>query len=124
MKTPTQMLISDEREVWVVYTNTDLTEGRGYEYAMAVCECESTAIRLARKQGVQGMDARVRQETMYRMVGAWYTPGARVVPPSGEDMAEERALQLKREAKARKDTAIKRARELGLSEEDIAALKA
>ncbi len=39
------------RDVWVVGTNTDLTEGRGEEYAMAVTDIKETAVRLAKGKG-------------------------------------------------------------------------
>jgi hypothetical protein len=40
----------------VVWCNSDLTEGRGYEFPMFVCESQVTALRLGRKRGVQGTD--------------------------------------------------------------------
>ena len=49
----------EKRTVWVAYTNTDCNEGRGHDVPIAVCAAEATALRLARKQYVQGTDARV-----------------------------------------------------------------
>jgi len=45
MKTDSRDAPSSERIVYVAMTNTDLTEGRGWQIPLAVCEAESTAIR-------------------------------------------------------------------------------
>lgn len=55
-----EMSISNKKTVWVAYTNTDCTEGRGYDIPIAVCELEVTARRLARGRHVQGSDGPVR----------------------------------------------------------------
>lgn len=105
-----------ERTVYTVWTNTDLTEGRGREYQLAVCETESTARRLGKGRYVQGTDCRVTETTLYMIDDMWYGPVS-VTPPSSADLMEEARLQA---AKA----AINKARALGLTDEDIAALKA
>jgi hypothetical protein len=68
--------MTEKRTVWVAYTNTDCTEGRGYDVPIAVCAAEATAVRLARKQYVQGSD------------GAWTrtrrTRDAAPAPPSAQ----------------------------------------
>ena len=43
----TDLTITDTKDVWVVYTNTDLTEGRGYQYPIHVCGSPATAERMA-----------------------------------------------------------------------------
>ncbi len=105
-----------ERTVYTVWTNTDLTEGRGNEYPLAICETESTARRLGKKRYVQGSDCRVTETTLFLIDRKWYGPVS-VVPSTKEDDVEEAKLQA---AKA----AINKARALGLTDEDIAALKA
>jgi hypothetical protein len=52
----------------------------------------------------------------------WYVPGIYVKPPTDEDKRQEEQLEAERQQQARKDQALARARELGLGEEDLAAL--
>lgn len=111
-----------ERQVWVVWTNSDLTEGRGYEFAKHYCETEATARRLARGSYVQGTDGPITTERMFFHRGAWYAPGPQVIPPTHEDRALEEQLAAERQRRELRDQALARAKALGLSEEDIAAL--
>jgi hypothetical protein len=48
-------------DCWVVWVNEDLTEGRGAQKVLAVCEKEATARRLARGADTQGADGRVME---------------------------------------------------------------
>ena len=51
----TDITITDTKEVWVVYTNTDLhARGRGHEYPIHVCGSPATAARMSIRKGVQG----------------------------------------------------------------------
>jgi len=113
----------ERREVWVAWTNTDCTEGRGQEVPLAVTGMEATAYRLGKRGSVQGSDCRVSKEVAIRMngIGAWLVPG-RIQGPSREDEKEERRLEAQREAVARKREALERAKAAGLSDEDIEAL--
>lgn len=43
----------ETKEVWVVTTNTDLTEGRGKEVGLAFCEQYATARRIGKGKYVQ-----------------------------------------------------------------------
>ena len=117
------MTAPKERIVYTVWTNQDLTEGRGYEYPLAVCETESTARRLGKGRYVQGSDCSVTETTLYLIANKWYGPVA-VVSPTKEDAAAEVKLQAVKAAAAAKLAAINKARALGLSDEDIAALNA
>ena len=67
----TDITITDTKEVWVVYTNTDLTEGRGHQYPIHVCGSASTAARMATRKGVQGSDANVSKEIAVKVRGSW-----------------------------------------------------
>ena len=60
-----------ERTLYVAYTNTDLSEGRGRDVPIAVCELEVTAKRLAACRYAQGTDGPVRPVTMLRYQGKW-----------------------------------------------------
>lgn len=112
-----------ERQIWAVWTNTDLTEGRGAEFIKYHCELEATARRLAKGGYVQGTDCRITQERMFFHENRWYAPGPYVSPPTSDDRRLEEQLESERQRQARRDQALARARELGLGEEDLAVLQ-
>lgn len=113
--------IAESMPVWVVWINTDLTEGRGHELPRHVCALEATARRKAHKAGVQGSNARISKETAYRVsedgkvLRTWFAP-VHLEPPSEEDEAEQ-------EKQDRRNEAIARAKGFGLSDGDIAAIQ-
>jgi hypothetical protein len=107
--------IEDTKSVWVAWTNTDRTEGRGRRIPLHVCESRETAVRVGRKGCVQGTDCQVTEELAVKVNGKWLYPGV-LVPETTVDAQ----LRAKREAK---DAALAKAREAGLSAEDIAALR-
>lgn len=114
--------IKEMKTVWVVYTNTDLTEGRGHQYPKFVCEKRSTAIRLAKKQGVQGSDADVEQKVAVLVNGVgWLAPVVIQQPNAGDRVEEER---IEREAikRTQKLEIIEKAKKLGLSEYELEKL--
>lgn len=84
----------ETKTVWVAYTNTDCTEGRGHDVPIAVCSAESTARRLAKKQYVQGSDGPIRTLELVKIDGKWYAPTAaiNVIEPSKEDTTEQEML--------------------------------
>lgn len=113
--------ILNSRPIWVVYINTDLTEGRGSNYPIFWCESEITARRLAIGRNTQGSDGEVFQQLMYYVTGnMWLAPSGIpcITPMSKEDTAEMSRLS----AHSKKIAATVKARALGLTEEDIAAL--
>lgn len=109
--------MTEKRTVWVAYTNTDCTEGRGHDVPIAVCGAEATALRLARRQYVQGRDGPVRKMELISIDGKWYAPSAAiaVIEPTREDVAAQVAIDAKREA-------IAKAKAAGLTDADLAAL--
>lgn len=108
--------MSDQKkQAFVVYTNTDLTEGRGWNYPVAVCETEATANRLAKKAYVQGCDAPVEKRELIRVGGEWYGP-VRVIPSTKEDDHSQQLLDQRR-------AALEKAFAAGLSEDDVKALR-
>ena len=111
-----------KQEAFIVWSNTDLTEGRGYEYAKYICAKESTATRLAKKAYVMGSDARVTKTELILHNNQWCGP-VFIHGPSKEDEQLERQLEEQRRVKAAKDAAIERAKALGLTDADIAALR-
>lgn len=117
------MKITDSKDVWVAWTNTDCTEGRGQSVPLHTCESESTAIRMGKRGSVQGSDCSVTRETAVRIEdGPWLAP-CRLVLPSTEDRDNDKRIAAKRQAKAERESAIEKAKELGLSEDDIKALR-
>lgn len=107
---------------YVAWTNTDLTEGRGWQIPLAVCEFEATARRLGVKKNVQGCDCPVEQSEIYLINNRWYGP-INLISPSKEDTAIETKIRAAEAALAAKMVVIEKAKALGLSEEDIAVLK-
>lgn len=109
-----QTLEVETKEVWVAWTNTDLTEGRGKRVPLAVCELETTAIRLGRKGYVMGSDCPVTKETAV-FYGGWLIPGV-IEPSTGADGAAQMALNARRSAEAK-------AKAAGLTDAEIKALR-
>lgn len=109
--------MSEKRTVWVAYTNTDCTEGRGHDVPFAICAEEYTALRLARGQYVQGSDGPVRKMELVKIDGKWYAPFAsiNVVEPTREDVAAQAAINAKRDA-------VAKAKAAGLTDADLKAL--
>ena len=109
--------MNDKKTVWVVYTNTDCTEGRGLDVPIAVCAAEATALRLARKRYVQGSDGPVRTMDLVEIDGKWYAPSEsiNVVEPTRDDIAVQAAIDAKR-------AAVEKAKAAGLTDSDLLAL--
>jgi len=107
-------MIEETLQGWVVWTNTDLTEGRGEQYPLYVCTSPSTANRLKAGEGVMGSDADVIPCELKRYKNGWHGP-VRLHHPTKEDMESDNILK-------KREYAVKRAKELGLTEEDLAAL--
>jgi hypothetical protein len=106
--------ITDMKEAFIVWTNTDLTEGRGWQYPAAVCESETTALRLAKGRGVMGSDAGVEPALIFRIDGHWYAP-SKIEPSTKEDERFDGLREEKRQAE-------KKAEMLGMTPEEIIAL--
>lgn len=107
--------------IFVVWTNTDRTEGRGAQYPLHVTKLKETAMRLARGAGVQGCDADVIEDVAYLINGVWYMP-ATVMAGTDEDRAKEHARLEKEKIERAARTALDKAAKLGLTDEDIAAI--
>ena len=117
--------MSEEKTAFAVWTNTDLTEGRGREYVKYVTEKKSTALRLAKRIYVHGTDGHVSKITLLHHNGNWYFPSniINVVPPTEEDLKEEKRIEEEKIAKELKEKAIAKAKELGLTDEELSALR-
>ena len=117
-----QVEILEIKDVWIVWTNTDLTEGRGRQYPLYVCENKITAQRMAKKQYVMGTDAPVEESKAYRIKindgwhgTAWCGP-VNMIEPKPNDLVRD-------EAKTEFEQALESAKEAGLSVEQLDALK-
>lgn len=106
-----------KRTVYVAYTNTDCTEGRGSDIPIAVCAIEATATRLARNRYVQGSNGPVRKMELVNIDGQWYAPGQcyTIIEPTQEDIAAQKFIDTKR-------AAIEKAKAAGLTDDDMRAL--
>jgi hypothetical protein len=113
--------MSETMKAYVCYKNSDLTEGRGFNYPYAVCRKEATAQRLCLKADVQGTNATYRETELMRIDGAWFGPVSIEEPTKLDDISDDQ-IQKELKAKQRRDEAIENARGLGLSDEDISAL--
>ena len=106
--------IEKEKKVYIPWTNTDLTEGKGYAVPICVCELEPTAERIGKGKSVMGSDAHVTEENAYYIDGKWYAP-VQIVFPKDEDKEID-------EKRKRRQEAIEKAKAAGLTEDDIKAL--
>lgn len=102
---------TEEKTVFEVMTNTDLTEGRGREYVQYVCETITTAKRLAKGNYVQGSNSPVHEGKAYLIDGYWYAR-AHIIAPTKEDEKED-ALNNKKLA------LIQKMKDAGLTKEDL-----
>lgn len=109
--------MTETRTVWVAFTNSDCTEGRGHDLPIAVCDIEATALRRAKHQYVQGSDGPVRPMEMIKADGKWYVPAVavQIEQATDQDRATQRALDAKR-------AALAKAKAAGLSDDELLAL--
>ena len=103
--------IQETKQVWVAWTNTDCTEGRGYQYPKAVCAKESTAVRLGRKGSVQGSDCNRTEQIAVKVNNNWLIPG-RIEQSTTSDDIYQKKIDAKR-------AAVEKATAAGLTEEEI-----
>ena len=108
-------------DVYVVYKNTDPTEGRGSDYPDLICESESTAIRLSKGAYVAGTDCPYKKDYIEFKHGSWRGPICSV-PPSEEDEKADLALQEQREKQELKQKILAKAKKLGLTQKEIEVL--
>jgi len=108
---------NDKMKAFVVTYNADGTEGRGPIKVKAVCHKRATALRLAKGISTQGCDGDVEEVELIRQDwswGRWFGPVDVVHPTMEDDRYQEHLDNL---------AAVKqKAREAGLSDEDIRLL--
>ncbi len=113
--------IKEVKDIFVPCANTDKMEGSGDSYYLGYCEYESTAKRLAKGQGSMGCDCEIYNKKSYKIDGVWYAPII-FIKITSEDEREERTRKNNEIAAQNKAKVLKKAKELGLSEEDIKIL--
>lgn len=79
------------KKIYIVYTNTDLTEGRGWEVPLYYCENEATAKRLGKGRYVQGTDCPYFQYQAKAEGSKWLAP-VHIIKPSDEDLKQEKQM--------------------------------
>jgi hypothetical protein len=110
------MKITESKKVWVAWTNTDCTEGRGSVVPKYVCMTKATAIRLGRRGSVQGCDCEVTEEIAVKINGGcWLVPGRIEYPTVDDDKVQKRLEE--------RELLIQKMRKLGVTGEDIERLK-
>lgn len=103
--------------LWAVYTNSDLTEGRGRQFVKHFCKMKATALRLAKRGYVQGGDCPVEPVEVLLLDGKRVLPMHLITvvgPEPGDEIVEQRI--------AAREAALERAKAAGLSAEDIALI--
>lgn len=113
---------SETRDVYLVWGNTDNTEGRGMNYPMFVCHAEATAIRLSKEAYVQGSDSPVTKSKAFRLNHNWYVPG-RIIQPTKEDDKMEQVLREEEARRMKRESVLQKLADAGISDEDIKILK-
>ena len=108
------MEIQETKKIWIAVTNTDCTEGRGFQRPKAICETKATAIRLGKKGYIQGSDCPVEDGIAVKVNDRWFYPWI-MERASKEDIAAQKKLD-------EYQAVLNKARELGLTPEDIKAL--
>ena len=117
--------IIETKKLYVVVTNSDLTEGKGYEYPLAVCESPITANRLGKGKYVQGSDCDIKEITMINISSnpypQWYVErkAVNIIEMNQEDKDVETLEKMK----AEHHSAVEKAKALGLSENEILAIR-
>lgn len=103
-----------QKNVFIAWTNSDLTEGRGHPVLIAVCETEATAARLTKNKGVMGSDGYTTVFPAIFHAGSWCAPFQMIAPTE-----QDKKSQIIADARAQ---AIRKARDAGLTDEDIRQL--
>lgn len=111
----TKLDVTDSKLVYVAWVNEDLTEGRGFEYPMAISENRTTVERLGACANVLGSAATVTERRIYKIDGRWYGPIRLETPTTADEAIEKRRLL--------REDVMRKAKMLGLSDAELEALR-
>lgn len=109
------MAFVETRPVFIAWTNTDLTEGRGAQIPLCICASRTTAERRGRGKYVQGTDCNVTEEIGIKYKNQWYYRGHLILPSSDDTLNDAKAKE--------REEILDKALSLGLTQEDIEKLK-
>lgn len=111
----------EQRRHYIVLANSDMTEGRGRTYPLAITKILSTAIRLSKGNYAQGTDCPIEEITAFLINDNWYFPSraVNIVYPTQEDLQNEEELKAKKEKEEKYKEILLRLRQLGISQEDL-----
>lgn len=102
------------KRVWIAWTNSDTTEGRGQAYPYCISESRATAIRVGDRAGVMGSDCDVRLFDSPLIDGKWLVPGF-FTNPTMDDQSQDLKYHKFQEA-------VLKAKASGLDDETIKTL--
>lgn len=105
------MKIEQTKEVYIAWSNTDLTEGRGVQIPHAVCESKTTAIRMGTGKNVQGCNCSVRKSVAVKINGQWLAPSM-IHQPTKKDSETDAIIK-------QKEDVIQKIKNAGITDEDI-----
>lgn len=106
--------IQKTKDVWIAWTNTDCTEGRGRQIPLAVCATKSTAIRLGKEGYIQGGNCPVKKGIAVRIDDQWLTPGY-IQEANDQDVTTQKRID-------EKFAVLKKAKAAGLTKIDLKIL--
>mgnify|MGYP001608216827 FL=1 len=106
--------------IYEVYTNSDLTEGRGREVHVAYCVSIITARRLSRKIGVQGTDGYIREIETRPFVNKTTNELEIYIKPNLLSMSREDIAEY--EKYARRQLVLEKLDKAGITQEEIKIL--
>lgn len=110
--------IKEEREVWGVYRLIPADHYSSTRTLLEICEAEITASRrmnaIKQKENLSCIAYEIKALKAFKIEGIWYYP-VPITPESDED----RQVRQKHE---RKEAVLQKAREMGLTDEEVALL--
>lgn len=83
------------KDAFIVYSNTDLIEGRGVEYPRDICLSEITAKRLSKSSYIQRTDCPIYTRKIFRYENMYYGP-ILLIHPTIADQQEQILLNATR----------------------------
>lgn len=114
--------VEQTKKVWLTVSNSDLTEGRGSQIILAVCDTPETARRMGSRKYVMGTDCPIEESQAVKIDGRWYVRG-NITPENEVDKKFRLSREKAEEALKNRDAVIERAAALGLSAEDLEILR-
>ena len=117
-----QIEVDGVKDVYVAFSNTDRTEGRGRQYPLLVTDTLETAERLTCGRYVMGSNCPISQYQAFKIGNWWYAP-VDIHFESLEDRERRLHREKKELAKKQLQIVLSRAVELGLTKEEIEVLQ-